>query len=162
MEQPKGARLLGALMRTRRQFMKLLAAGAGDLTHGEYLVLRSVRHPGLLFSGDGEEKPLKAADLSDLLEVSRPAITRILNSLEERGLITRHIDKTDRRSINIAITEPGVQALEEANRQILGMAEQVVASLGEADTDHLIELLSRLTATFGDILHESGAEKAPV
>lgn len=160
MEQPRGARLLSALMRVRRQFMKLLDAGAGDLSHGEYLVLRSVRHSALMISG--KEKPLKAADLSDLLEVSRPAITRILNSLEQRGLITRNIDKTDRRSINIALTEPGARALEAANRQILGMADRVVTSLGDADADKLIELLGRLSAAFGEMLHESTSEKAPV
>ncbi|NLH32151.1 MAG: MarR family transcriptional regulator [Firmicutes bacterium] len=99
---------------------------------------------------------LKAADLSDQLNRPRPAITRILNALEERGLIVRTIDPDDRRSINISLTEEGGAALQKANDTILKVAERIVLSLGESETEKLIQLLGRLTDIFEDILGEAG------
>ncbi|NLM53014.1 MAG: MarR family transcriptional regulator [Firmicutes bacterium] len=109
------------------------------------------------FTSYNQEGYIKAADLSEILELSRPSITRILNSLECRGYIVRNIDKKDRRSININLTETGIEALEKANRKILQIADRLVAELGEADTDKLIELIKRLTEIYKRILEEHGS-----
>jgi len=155
----------------RRQLNKL--ATAGNLSQGEYLVLRhiwlagtaetlesitdgSLFQEGLMKSNQIRPGSLKAADLSDQLNRPRPAITRILNALEERGLIVRTIDPDDRRSINISLTEEGGAALQKANDTILKVAERIVLSLGESETEKLIQLLGRLTDIFEDILGEAG------
>ena len=80
-----------------------------------------------------------------MLELSRPAITRILNSLENRGFIVRNVNKKDRRSFAIELTETGIEAIEKANRRILGFAGKLVESLGDSETDKLIELIDRLS-----------------
>lgn len=152
MEQQKGSRLLYSCLNMRRQLNKLLSNG--NLSQGEYLVLRNIWLSNNDMPGKGKDGYLKAADLSELLELSRPSITRILNDLERRGYITRDIDKKDRRSINIELTEAGVEALEEANRRILGIAERLAASLGDSDTEKLIELIDRLTGIYREILKE--------
>jgi DNA-binding MarR family transcriptional regulator len=78
-----------------------------------------------------------------------------LNDLEKRNYITRMIDKDDRRNINIELTDEGRKALEQANRRILAVAERIVDSLGESDTDKLIELVEKLTETYKVMLEES-------
>jgi len=154
MEQKKGSRLISSLMNMRRQLVPLIDAGTGELSHGEYLVLRNIgRGQGRFY---GQEGPVKAAKLSELLEVSRPAITRILNGLENRGYITRHIDKADRRSINIALTDTGRRALDAANQRISATADRLVSSLGDEDAEKLIQLLDRLTEIYTGMLHEKG------
>lgn len=171
MRQHTGTRLLHACLKMRRQLNKL--ATAGNLSQGEYLVLRhiwlagtaetsesitdgSLFQEGLMKSNQIRPGSLKAADLSDQLNRPRPAITRILNALEERGLIVRTIDPDDRRSINISLTEEGGAALQKANDTILEVAERIVLSLGESETEKLIQLLGRLTDIFEDILGEAG------
>ena len=114
MEQANGARLLFSLIRMRRQLAPVLDAGFGGLSRAEYLVLRGVARGR--FGGRGE--PVRAAKLSEMLEVSRPAVTRVLNGLESRGLITRSIDRDDRRSINVELTEAGRKALGSADEEI--------------------------------------------
>lgn len=143
MKQQKGARLLYACLNMRRQLGKLITSG--NLSLGEYLVLRNIRR-----SDTG-----KPADLSQILELSRPSITRILNKLEHRDFITRHIDQQDRRSINIELTAAGIEALEGANRRILSIADRLVEALGDSDTDKLIELIDRLAAIYQEILEET-------
>jgi DNA-binding MarR family transcriptional regulator len=147
MEQANGARLLFSLIRMRRQLAPVLDAGFGGLSRAEYLVLRGVARGR--FGGRGE--PVRAAKLSEMLEVSRPAVTRVLNGLESRGLITRSIDRDDRRSINVELTEAGRKALGSADEEILSMAEKLAARLGDADTEKLIELLGRLADVCKDL-----------
>lgn len=149
MKKQKGSRLLYACLNMGRQLSKLM--GSGNLSQGEYLVLRNI-----WLSNSGKQGYLKAADLSDKLELSRPSITRILNELERRGYITRNIDKRDRRSINIDLTEAGLEALESANRGNLDIAEKLVESLGDSDADKLIELIDRLAEIYKEILAENG------
>ncbi len=144
MKTLKGAHILYATLNMRKQLNKLLAKG--NLSTGEYLVLRNVS------KDDGY---LKASELSEILELSRPSITRILNDLEKRNYITRMIDKDDRRNINIELTDEGRKALEQANGRILAVAERIVDSLGESDTDKLIELVEKLTETYKVMLEES-------
>ncbi len=165
MVQQKGARLLHSCLNMRRQLNRLLSNG--DLTQGEYLVLRNLwlsgsdsdpSLPGSRSEGHNKGRHVKAADLSDMLELSRPSITRILNDLEHRGFITRSIDKKDRRSIRIELTQAGAEALEKANRRILGIAERLVVSLGETDTDKLIELMDRLAEIYRELLEERRGE----
>lgn len=128
----------------RKQLNKLLSKG--NLSIGEYLVLRNL---------SSDEKDVKASELSDILELSRPSITRILNELEQREYIKREIDRNDRRSVSIELTDSGREALEQANKRILDVAERLVISLGDSDTDKLIELIKKLTETYKEIIEES-------
>jgi DNA-binding MarR family transcriptional regulator len=150
MKQQKGARLLYSCLNMRRQLNKLISKG--DLSQGEYLVLRNIWLSNADLSGYSEKRYVKAAELSDMLELSRPSVTRILNELENRGFITRNINKEDRRSLKIELTEAGTEAIEKANRRILGIAERLVMSLGDSDTDKLIELIDKLTVIYKDMI----------
>lgn len=154
MKQQKGSRLLYSCLSMRRQLNKLISHG--NLSRGEYLVLQNIWLSKTDISSNIKQGNIKAADLSEILELSRPSITRILNDLERRGLITRNIDKEDRRSVNIELTEAGTEAIEEANKRILSIAEKLVVSLGESDTDKLIELLDKLSGIYKDMIEESG------
>ena len=152
MIQQKGSRLLYSCLNMRRQLNKLISNG--DLSQGEYLVLRNI-----WLSNNGmssNQGHIKAADLSDILKLSRPSITRILNDLERRGLITRNIDSEDRRSVKVELTEEGIEAIEKANRRILSIAERLVVSLGDSDTDKLIELIDKLTEIYKELFESSG------
>lgn len=117
MSQHLGLRLLQASLNMRRQLNRL--AEFGSLTQGEYLVLRHMWLAERAVENAGREGTIKAAELSEQLERPRPAITRILNDLEARGLITRSIDPKDRRSVRIDLTAAGAAELNQANDTIL-------------------------------------------
>lgn len=156
MKQYKGSRLLYSCLNMRRQLNRLISNG--NLSQGEYLVLRNIWLSNNAMSDGGKEGFIKAAELSDKLELSRPSITRILNDLERRGYITRNIDKKDRRSINIELTQDGIEALETASKRLMSIAERLVGSLGDADTDKLIELIDKLSEIFKEMLDGSGVK----
>lgn len=149
MERRKGSRLLQTCLNMRRQLNRLIENG--ELSRGEYLVLRCV----WVLDSDFEHRRagnVRAAELSDMLDLSRPSVTRILNALERRGFISRDIDSRDRRGVVIELTTAGLRAVEKANRRLLDIAERVVESLGESDTDKLIELMDRLAEIYRQML----------
>lgn len=155
MQERKGIQLLYSCLNMRSQLNNLLQSGS--LSQGEYLVLRNIRHANSSLASDGIlNGNIKAATLSDILALSRPSITRILNGLEKRGLITRSINKKDRRSVAISITEEGITALDEANKALLKITNRLVTSLGEADMAKLIELVDKVAEVYEEMYNERG------
>ena len=66
----------------------------------------------LLNSGD-----LLMGELAASEKVQPPSMTRIVNGLEERGLVTRQADPHDRRSARVSLTEEGRQILLDLRRR---------------------------------------------
>jgi DNA-binding MarR family transcriptional regulator len=53
-------------------------------------------------------------ELSKLLSIDTGAMTRMLDKLEAKGLLTRSRSLEDRRVVNLALTEKGEQVMEQA------------------------------------------------
>jgi DNA-binding MarR family transcriptional regulator len=149
MEQTQGMQLLQAFGDIRRQLKRIFAGG--NLSQGEFFVLKMLSEK----SGDcieaGFEGFPRAAFLSGKLEMKRPMISRILNRLEQRGYIIRTIDKSNRRSFEIHLTEDGEQAVRDAEAIMAGVLKQLGTELGEADMEKLISLLTRVADIFRDM-----------
>jgi DNA-binding MarR family transcriptional regulator len=65
-------------------------------------------------------------ELASHESVQPPSMTRIIAALEEKGLVTRVIDPTDRRVARIEITEDGRQVLAESrSRKNVYLARQL-------------------------------------
>jgi len=153
MEQTKGTRLLRACVDIRRQLGRLFAGG--DLSQGEYFVLKTLCEKQNSKRETGFEGCLRAAFLSERLEMKRPMISRILNTLEARGYISRAIDKSNRRSFEIQLTKSGEAALERAEHNLFGIADRLETELGDADMEKLIALLSRVAEIYRDMAGQS-------
>jgi DNA-binding MarR family transcriptional regulator len=57
------------------------------------------------------EGPVSLADLAHAEQVRPPTMSRIVDALVERGLVTRAADPRDRRSVRIVATEKGTSLL---------------------------------------------------
>src|SRR6266545_832728 len=76
-----------------------------DLTPQQYNALRLLRAEN--------PEPLPTLVLADRLVSRAPDITRLLDKLAERGLITRTRPPENRRSVLVAISEQGIALLDE-------------------------------------------------
>lgn len=103
-----------------------------DLSPTQYNVLRILRGA----SCDGH----RCGEISERLVTRDPDITRLLDRLERRGLITRGRSATDRRVVFTRITQAGLDLLNELDGPIAAVHEQQFARL---DRDQLATL-SRL------------------
>lgn len=83
-------------------------------------------------------------DISEHMEITRPAVNTILNRLEDRGIIERTRLKDDRKSVYVNLTKKAYNLYETEKQKLADFMEKVINSIGEEDTYKLIELLERV------------------
>ena len=110
-------------------------AALSELLQGESLVLT-----GLLSHPEGVVHP---SDLSRELHLSRPRITAALSALQRKGLIAMHRSPTDRRRIQVSITEAGREIIGGRLVRMEAYFDKMLSGLGEADARELIRLIDR-------------------
>ncbi len=98
-------RVFGALhrvMHAQRRVMTQIMADR-DIQPAQAFCMRVLGHH------DG----VTQRDLAELLEVSRPTVTVMLQKMEKAGLVERRVDTDDQRYTRIYLTEDGWKAHEE-------------------------------------------------
>lgn len=83
-----------------------------ELTVDQFKLLRYLRHTGICNS----------TELAETFCVAKSSITAIVSKLSDKGLIQRLPERSDRRVINLELTEEGArmcQIMEEQVQQIL-------------------------------------------
>lgn len=104
-----------------------------DLSSTQYNVLRILRGAG----GD-----LTCGEIGDRMITRDPDITRLLDRLERRGLIVRHRDTRDRRTVMTRITLEGLRLLSRLDEPVQAAHRQQLGHLGRQRLHALTELLS--------------------
>jgi DNA-binding MarR family transcriptional regulator len=95
-----------------------------------------------------DEQPQEAqALIADTLGLDRSQLVRILDGLEDRGLIARHRDKTDRRRHTVSVTAAGRRQLQRLRATIDELEDDLLAPLDAADRETLHVLLLQLAST---------------
>jgi len=88
-----------------------------------------------------------AAELARDLGHDKGAMTRLVDTLEERGWITRERIPGDRRCINLALTEAGAAVALRSKQKVVACWNDWLADWPDAEVDTLIALLQKLRAT---------------
>lgn len=110
------------------------------------------QHSVLAFLKANAQKGLALNSIGELLSLSSPNITSVVDRLEEKGLVVRTDHDTDRRIKIIKLTPAG-EELERRVFEVHGQRiEGMLHSLGKKDLEDLIRLLRK--ARHG--LEESG------
>jgi MarR family transcriptional regulator, 2-MHQ and catechol-resistance regulon repressor len=128
-------RLLDAQAVLRRELNASLVAQHG-LTLNDYGAL-------LLLSRAGEEG-MRRIDLAHELQLSPSGITRLLERLEDQGLVGKGACKEDARVSYAVLTDAGLTKLKECAPGHVADIEERLAVLDEAEMATLAELLGRL------------------
>jgi DNA-binding MarR family transcriptional regulator len=92
-----------------------------------------------------DEQPQETqAQLADTLGLDRSQLVRILDGLEDRGLIARHRDKADRRRHTVSVTAAGRRQLHRLRAMIDQLEEDLLGPLDTAERQSLHALLLQL------------------
>lgn len=123
------------LQRTASLLMTALARDlkGHDLTPAQYNLLRILR-------GAGAEA-LTCGDIGDRLVSPGPDVTRLLDRLEQRGLLARERDPGDRRIVRARITDDGLAVLGRLDAPVEETMIRLLGHLGEEKLLALCELL---------------------
>ena len=136
--KPSGSReedvylsLLRTVERLSRGLVETL--GRADLTPTQYNALRILR-------GAGTEGA-SCSEVSERMVTKDSDITRLLDRLEARGLISREREAKDRRRIATRITDEGLRVLAELDEPVAETHRAQLGHLGEKQLSSLGKLL---------------------
>lgn len=138
--QSPGHELVLTLFRTaavieRHNSGPILAAG---VSLPQYNVLRILRGAG--------EAGLPTLSIRDRLVDLSPGITRLIDKLEESGLVTRERDPEDRRQVVCRITAAGLALLAQLDPTVAANDASVAESLSATEQRTLVRLLDQVRA----------------
>ena len=107
--------------------------GRYELSPQQYNVLRLLKaeHPD----------PLPTLALADRLVSRAPDITRMLDKLEQRGLIQRTRPPTDRRTVLVGVTVAGLALVDKISAPLRDCHERQLGHLSGNDLKKLVALL---------------------
>lgn len=132
---PEPGTQLGLLFRQVRDAMwarmeRELAAAGHDLTFSQFVTLKRLAH--------GEAS---ASELARKAELNPGAMTRLLDRLEERGMIARVADPADRRALLVRLTDPGRAMWADIDQCGVRVRTRAFEGLSDAEQDALVRLL---------------------
>jgi DNA-binding MarR family transcriptional regulator len=109
-----------------------------DLTPAQYNTLRILRgaEPDALTCGG-----LTCGEIGERLVSPGPDVTRLLDRLEQRALITRLRDGEDRRVVRARITSQGLDLLADLDQPVNGMLGRLLGNLGQERLRTFVALL---------------------
>ena len=144
--------LIGQISHSIRRFLET-GLTQHDLTFNQYNLLQ------LLIM----QETWLPSELADRLMINRPTTTVILRNLERKGWIERNPDPSNRRNVQVRITESGHEKAENARKwmirvkgsfdPLVGLSEQELDALTtsletirDSVAEHLAQLPERLAA----------------
>lgn len=102
---PLAADLRVALARASRRIRR--ERSSESITDGQYAVLALLDRGG----------PLVPRDLAEHEHVQPPSMTRMLNALDDAGLVSRHAHPDDGRQVLVHLTDAGRREVKETRRR---------------------------------------------
>lgn len=112
-----------------------LEVAGHDLTFSQFVTLKKL--------ADGIAS---VTDLARAAEVDPGAMTRLLDRLEAKGLVSRVADPGDRRALHIHLTDAGIAIWRDIEQCGQRVHDRALAGMNDADRDQLLRLLERVRA----------------
>ena len=92
------------------------------------------------------EGGIQATKIAPLIGLESRSLTRMLKSMEERGLIYRERDVVDRRSVNIFLTEEGLKRKRIAQDTIRGFNEEIRKVIPIGDLENYFDVMTKINS----------------
>jgi DNA-binding MarR family transcriptional regulator len=129
--------IMDAAVLTLARLARLLERACTELTLSQYRLLAMI--------ADGAER---ASQIAGRLALTKPTVSATIDTLAERGLVTRAIADDDRRALRLQITAEGRAVLGTAER---GMREQLDDLLFHVENPEAVQVA---LAQLGDALDQ--------
>lgn len=108
------------------------------ISHGEFGLMNIIKDNG---SPDG----ITVSQIAAELEVTPPAVSRTLKSLDEKGFIERRVNMLNRRSTIVILTEKGEEILDNAQKNMLSLISFIKEKMGT-------ERVNEFNVLYGEML----------
>ncbi len=139
----------GRMMHVNRLVMVKMGAQQGT-NHAEVVAL------ALLSQKEG----VSQRELGEVLHLSAPRVSIILDTLEKSGAVERRPDEVDRRLTRLFLTPEGKQRVKDQRHALSEYVNRTIGALSEDDRRELTRLLGELADRTLDVLEEDAPAKA--
>ncbi|MEZ4485086.1 MAG: MarR family transcriptional regulator [Syntrophotaleaceae bacterium] len=120
-----------ALVNAKVQKLNKIGASEINLTQFQYISVIN-QNGDLSFTG-----------LAEALNLSKPAVTSIVNKLIEQGYVYKRQSASDRRVYHIHLTEEGKQVANAYEQSRMEYVEGIHRSLTQSEFDQLLALMEK-------------------
>lgn len=90
------------------------------------------------------EEGTPATKIAPMMGLEARSLTRLLKSMEEKGLIYRETDKNDKRSVRIRLTKEGKKNKEKAKSTVLRFNEAVREEIDDERLNAFFDVLKKI------------------
>ena len=88
-------------------------------------------------------KKIKVSDLSDVLNLPRPGVTRTVRSMTEKGYLNKVSSKEDGRVTYVEVSEKGSALFEKFNKEFFNDLSQSLNDISLEEADCMIETIEK-------------------
>jgi DNA-binding MarR family transcriptional regulator len=98
-----------------------------------------------------------ATKIAPLIGLETRSLTRMLKTMEEKGLIFKQADPIDKRSVRIFLTEEGKQKKEISVQSVRRFNLEVRAELSEAELESFFGVIAKIQKVIDQQQNKEGA-----
>jgi DNA-binding MarR family transcriptional regulator len=132
------------LRRTTRRFGAAVRHGLDEAGHGR------LPQQGFWAVSALAERDYTAGQLVARLQITKQAVSQLVETLVELDYVKRRPDPTDRRRVVLALTDHGWEAAGVIGRAIANLRVELAASIGSDGMDQLETMLNDFGAPLDD------------
>ena len=121
----------------------------------EGIVSSHIRYMDMIQKLQKQKDHVKVSDLSDVLNIPRPGVTRTIKEMEKKGLVQKTASPDDGRVTYLSLTERGMEISEKYNENYFNELTPYLDGISEADADCMVQTIQK----FYDIMCERSAQK---
>ncbi|RZK18525.1 MAG: MarR family transcriptional regulator [Hymenobacter sp.] len=100
---------------------------------------------GFVLLNIDQELGTPATKIAPLLGLETRSLTRILRSMEEKGLIYKQADTQDKRSVRIFLTELGLEKKEVSRQTVRHFNQKMRGKIPQSQLDVFFKVASQIT-----------------
>ncbi len=98
--------------------------------------------------------PLPQVELADRMGITPPTLVKLLDRLEDDGLVLRQPEPGDRRAKRVQLTEKASALAQLVEREALRLREEVFAAISEEELEAAEKVINKLLARLEEVNHE--------
>lgn len=114
-----------------------------------------IRYMDMIQELQKQKVHVRVSDLSDVLNIPRPGVTRTIKEMEKKGLVQKISSPDDGRVTYLSLTEHGKKISEKYNENYFNELIPYLDGISDADADCMIQTIQK----FYDIMCERSAQK---
>lgn len=116
-----------------------------DLTPEQYLVMDTLWDDGIL----------SQQEIANTLIKDKNSVTKLINSLESKGLVVRKVKEDDRRQKLIHLTQKGEALKDDATVIAIDSTDAIMAGIPVKDLENFVTVLKQMSKNIDELKNSS-------